>query len=151
MMIQEKRPMVRPKIWFCLLAMSLLVVLTACGGDTASTSPTPAPTTAATTALTPTPTTAPTDTTTTATTSNGNSVALASFAFSPTSLTVKVGTKVTWTNNDSVTHTVTADQGAFDSGDLAPGKSFSFTFSKAGTYSYHCNIHRSMTATIVVQ
>jgi plastocyanin len=63
---------------------------------------------------------------------------------------VKTGTKVTWTNMDSVTHTVTADQGAFNS-PVPPGNSFSFTFTKAGTYTYHCMIHPSMTATIVVQ
>jgi plastocyanin len=73
------------------------------------------------------------------------------FAFSPATLTVKVGTKVTWTNKDQVTHTVTADQGAFNSGLLPSGNSFSFTFTTAGTFSYHCNIHHSMTATIVVQ
>ena len=72
------------------------------------------------------------------------------FSFSPNSLTVKVGTKVAWTNHDSVTHTVTADQGAFNSPG-PPGSSFSFTFTKAGTYAYHCSIHPSMTATIVVQ
>jgi plastocyanin len=62
-----------------------------------------------------------------------------------------VGTTVTWTNNDSVTHTVTADAGAFDSGALSPGHTYSFTFRTSGTYSYHCSIHRSMTATIIVQ
>jgi plastocyanin len=61
-----------------------------------------------------------------------------------------VGTKVTWTNNDSLTHTVTADGGAF-SQVVPSGGTFSFTFTKAGTYSYHCAIHRSMTATIIVQ
>jgi plastocyanin len=64
---------------------------------------------------------------------------------------VKAGTKVTWTNKDSVTHTVTADKGAFNSGPLSPGNNFSFTFTRAGTYSYHCSIHTSMMATIVVQ
>jgi plastocyanin len=73
------------------------------------------------------------------------------FAFSPATLTVKTGTKVSWTNKDTVTHTVTADQGAFNSGLLSPGNSFSFTFTQAGTYSYHCNIHHSMMATIIVQ
>jgi plastocyanin len=72
------------------------------------------------------------------------------FSFGPNSLTIKVGTKVTWTNHDSVTHTVTANQGAFNSS-VSPGSSFSFTFTKAGTYAYHCAIHPSMTATIVVQ
>ena len=72
------------------------------------------------------------------------------FSFTPNSLTVKVGTKVTWTNHDSVTHTVTANQGAFTS-PVLPGSSFSFTFTKAGTYAYHCMIHPYMMATIVVQ
>ncbi|HKF38519.1 MAG TPA: cupredoxin family copper-binding protein, partial [Ktedonobacteraceae bacterium] len=138
------------KAWLCLLALCLVVLLAACGSTTTTTTastptiaPTATPTSAPTTAPTPTPTTAPTR--------SGNSVSIANFAFSPTSLTVKVGTKVSWTNNDSVTHTVTADKGAFNSGPLAPGSTFSFTFTKAGTYSYHCNIHASMRATIVVQ
>jgi plastocyanin len=136
--------------WLCLLALCLVVLLAACGGTTTTTTastpttaPTPTPTSAPTTAPTPTPTTAPTST--------GNSVSIKNFAFSPASLTVKVGTKITWTNNDTVTHTVTADKGAFNSGPLAPGSTFSFTFTKAGTYSYHCNIHPYMMATIVVQ
>ncbi|HEX7734939.1 MAG TPA: cupredoxin family copper-binding protein [Ktedonobacteraceae bacterium] len=149
MVILEKRPSIATKVWSCLLAMSFLVVLTACGGT--ANSPAPTPTTAPTIAPTPTPTTVPTDTPTAATTNNENSISVLNFAFTPASLTVKVGTKVTWTNNGSVTHTVTANQGAFDSGALAPGKTFSFTFTKAGTYSYHCTIHRAMIATIVVQ
>ena len=136
--------------WLRLLALCLVVFLAACGSTTTTTTAS-TPTTAPTTAPTPTPTTAPTPTPTTAPTSTGNSVSIANFAFSPTSLTVKVGTKVSWTNNDTVTHTVTADKGAFNSGPLAPGSTFSFTFTKAGTYSYHCNIHPSMMATIVVQ
>ncbi len=139
------------KVWLCLLAAGLLLFLTACGGSTTTTTSTPAPTAAPTN----TPTTAPTNTPTTASTSTpastGNSVTIMNFAFSPATLTVKTGTKVTWTNNDTVTHTVTADQGAFDSGNISPGSTFSFTFTKAGTYSYHCNIHHSMTATITVQ
>ncbi|HET8844836.1 MAG TPA: cupredoxin family copper-binding protein [Ktedonobacteraceae bacterium] len=143
--------MIRSSLRFFSLAVIFLVLLTACGADTGSTGSTSTPTTVATTAPAPTPTTAPADTPTTAPTGGGNSVSIASFAFSPASLTVAVGTKVTWTNNDSVTHTVTENNGAFDSKDLAPGQTFSFTFDKAGTYSYHCNIHPSMTATIVAQ
>jgi plastocyanin len=142
------------KTWLCLLALCLVALLAACGGTTTTTTastPTTAPTTAPTATPTTAPTAAPTNTPTTAPTSTGNSVSIANFAFSPTSLTVKVGTKVSWTNNDSVTHTVTANQGAFNSGPLTPGSTFSFTFTKAGTYSYHCNIHPSMLATIVVQ
>jgi plastocyanin len=142
------------KAWLCLLALCFVVLLAACGGTTTTTTastPTTAPTTAPTPTPTTAPTTAPTPTPTTAPTSTGNSVSIANFAFSPVSLTVKVGTKITWTNNDTVSHTVTADKGAFNSGPLAPGSTFSFTFTTAGTYSYHCNIHPSMMATIVVQ
>ena len=139
------------KVWLCLLAAGLLVLLAACGGGSTTTVSTSTPTTVPTN----TPTTAPTATPTTASTStptgNGTSVTIMSFAFSPASLRVKTGTKVTWTNKDAVTHTVTADQGAFNSGLLSPENSFSFTFTQAGTYSYHCNIHHSMTATIIVQ
>jgi plastocyanin len=139
-------------IWLALLVLGLLLTLAACGGTPPATSasgtntPTAAPTSSAPTAN-PTPTATPTS----VPTSNGNAVTIASFAFGPASLTVKVGTTVTWTNNDSVTHTVTADAGAFASGPLAPGQSFQFTFRKAGTYTYHCSIHPTMTATIIVQ
>jgi amicyanin len=82
-----------------------------------------------------------------------DSVNIDNFAFSPAKITVKVGTTVTWTNKDSVTHTVTSDDGsaaAFDSGNLESGKTYQFTFQKAGTYTYHCNIHPDMQGTIVV-
>src|SRR6266581_2703253 len=136
--MQETYVHTTTKAWLCLLALCLVVLLAACGGTTTTTTAS-------------TPTTAPTATPTSAPTTTGNSVSIANFAFSPTSLTVKVGTKVSWTNNDTVTHTVTANKGAFNSGPLTPGSTFSFTFTKAGTYSYHCNIHPSMMATIVVQ
>lgn len=77
-------------------------------------------------------------------------VRIADFAFAPDSSSVKVGDSVKWTNQGSATHTVTADDGAFDSGNLAGGKAFSFTFDEAGTYAYHCNIHQSMTGTVTV-
>ena len=82
---------------------------------------------------------------------SSSAVQIKNFAFAPASLTVSVGATVTWTNNDSVTHTVTANDKSFDSGNLDPGKTFSFTFKKAGTYAYHCAIHTNMTATIVVK
>jgi plastocyanin len=80
----------------------------------------------------------------------GNSVAIVDFAFNPTSVTVKAGTTVNWMNNGSTTHTVTADDGSFDSGNLNGGASFSHTFASAGTFSYHCSIHSSMKATVTV-
>jgi plastocyanin len=83
----------------------------------------------------------------------GSAVTINNFAFSPTPLKVKSGAKVTVTNKDSTTHTWTADSGdavTWTSPDLSPGSSFSFTFSKPGTYSYHCKIHPSMTGSVVV-
>ncbi len=79
-----------------------------------------------------------------------NTVIIQGNAFSPDTLTVKVGTKVTWTNNESYDHTVASDDGSFDSGNIGQGQSYSFTFTKAGTYSYHCAIHTFMTAKVVV-
>lgn len=80
------------------------------------------------------------------------SVSIKNFAYSPASMTVPVGTTVTWTNNDSVAHTVTSDSGKIlDSGTIQPGQTFSFTFTKAGTYAYHCAIHPRMKATMTVQ
>jgi plastocyanin len=80
-----------------------------------------------------------------------SAVTIQNFAFNPASLTVAVGTTVTWTNQDSAGHTVTADDGSFGSDTLASGATFTQTFSKAGTVAYHCNIHKTMTATIVVK
>jgi plastocyanin len=85
------------------------------------------------------------------TSSSGSAVSIANFAFSPPSLTIKAGQTVTWTNNDSVAHTITADDNSFDSGQVAPGATYQHTFAKAGTVSYHCSIHPSMTANITVQ
>ncbi|MHB8576136.1 MAG: cupredoxin domain-containing protein [Dehalococcoidia bacterium] len=71
----------------------------------------------------------------------------------PATITVKPGTKVTWTNRDGFPHTVTSDAGqaqSFDSKPIAAQATFSVTFATAGTYAYHCNIHPSMHGTIVV-
>ena len=70
-------------------------------------------------------------------------------AFSPATLNLKTGQQVTWTNQQDIAHTVTADGGAFDH-QMPPGATFSFTFDKAGSFPYHCTIHPSMTATIQV-
>jgi len=81
----------------------------------------------------------------------GQSATIQDFKFSPSTLTVPVGATVTWTNADSTQHTVTADDGSFDSGPPAPGASFSQVFTTAGTFTYHCNIHSNMTGTVTVQ
>ncbi|MGI8406848.1 MAG: ScyD/ScyE family protein [Thermomicrobiales bacterium] len=82
---------------------------------------------------------------------SGLSVEIVNFAFTPDTLQISTGAKVTWTNNDTTAHTVTAKDGSFDSGNLNPGESFSFTFTQAGTFDYICNYHPNMTATIVVK
>lgn len=81
----------------------------------------------------------------------GPAVSISGFAFAPVSLTVQAGATVQWTNKDATAHTVTADDASFGSANLGNGGTFSMTFSKAGTYSYHCAIHPSMTGTVVVQ
>ncbi len=80
-----------------------------------------------------------------------NAVTIKNFAFSPATLTVKVGDKVTWTNQDSVGHSATADDGSFDTGVLQQGQSGNATFNKAGTYAYHCSVHPTIKGTIIVQ
>ncbi len=68
-------------------------------------------------------------------------VKLVNFKFTPAQLTVKVGTTVVWTSEDNAPHTVTADDGSFNSGNLKKGDSFKFTFTKAGTFPYYCAYH----------
>lgn len=78
-------------------------------------------------------------------------IEIANNAFSPSSLSVPAGSTVTWKNEDSYAHTVTmSGKGGFDSGNLDGGKTFSKTFTNAGTYSYACSIHPSMTGTVTV-
>lgn len=79
-----------------------------------------------------------------------DAVTIKGFAFSPANITVKVGTTVTWTNQDQDAHTVTAKNGSFGSSALDTGASYKFTFTKPGTYDYLCTIHPFMTATVVV-
>jgi predicted lipoprotein with Yx(FWY)xxD motif/plastocyanin len=76
--------------------------------------------------------------------------AIADFEFSPPTLTVAAGTTVTWTNGGAVPHTVTADDGSFESGRLTSRDRFSRAFETAGTFAYHCAIHPQMTGTVVV-
>ncbi len=75
------------------------------------------------------------------------------FAFHPASITITKGTTIKVTNDDQVVHTWTSTSGpvAFNSGPIVPGSSFSFTFTTAGTYHYHCSIHTFMTGVIVVE
>lgn len=100
-------------------------------------------------------------------TPTGPAVSIQNFAFAPSMVTVKVGQTVTWTNTGPSTHTATSDSLVWDSGNLSPpsggggygggspGGTFAFTFTKAGTYTYHCTIHPpsmypSFTGTVTV-
>src|SRR5262245_17745009 len=68
----------------------------------------------------------------------GAQVPIVDFAFQPNALVIKRGRSVTWTNTGAKNHTVTSDTGMFDSGVLAPGATFTQTFTQRGTFAYHC-------------
>jgi len=78
-------------------------------------------------------------------------VKIDNFSFGPGTLTVPVGTTVTWTNRDDIPHTVVSTEGAFKSKVLDTDEKFAYTFSKAGTYPYFCSIHPKMTGKVIVQ
>ena len=161
MRIGSQWPSRLPTLGITLGVLALLVLagalaLAGCGSSTtinavpaASTVPTVAPNVAAT--VSPTNTiSAPTNT------PSGSQAAVSvlggygGFSFSPSVLTIKVGTTVTWTNTSSAPHTVTSDTGAFNGSLGGSGATFKFTFTRAGTFSYHCSIHPYMKATITV-
>ena len=133
------------KIWFLFLALGLTAVLSGCayGNNNANsnanqsvaapTPPTPQPA--------PTPVVAP----------SVSAVTISNLAFNPAQLDIKIGATVTWTNNDPMAHTITSDNGQFASPTISSGSNFSFTFTKAGTYQYHCAIHPSMTGVVIVK
>ena len=127
----------RQKLIFLGILLALAAALISCSGPSYGS--------------TPTQTTPASQTPSTSAASGQLSVTISNFAFNPQTLNVPRGSTVTWTNKDSTSHTVTSDSGAFDGGPLSSGAVLSFTFNQAGTFSYHCSIHPSMKATIVVQ
>jgi plastocyanin len=78
-------------------------------------------------------------------------VTMVNRTFNPATVTVKVGDTILWTNQDSMQHDVVADNGEFKSQLFNKDQTFSFTFTKAGTYPYYCSIHPGMTGTVIVQ
>jgi plastocyanin len=78
-------------------------------------------------------------------------VKIDNFVFGPQTITVPVGATVTWTNRDDIPHTSVSTEGVFKSKVLDTDEKFSYTFTKAGTYSYYCTIHPKMTGQVVVQ
>jgi plastocyanin len=115
----------------------LLASTTACGQSTPATPTTPSPT--------------PSPSASVAASIVSGSSTLTTTAYAPNPIAVSVGGAVTWTNNDRTTHTSTADGGAWSSGAIAPGATFSMTFPSAGTFAYHCAIHPGMVGTVMVQ
>lgn len=82
-----------------------------------------------------------------------NAVTISNFAFGPKQITVKVGTTVTWTNQDSVKHDIKMENGSSEGPSselLAKGESYSYTFDRAGTYNYLCTPHPYMKGTVTV-
>jgi plastocyanin len=164
------------RTWWPLVgaAVLMLVLLAGCTGapprQAPATTPTPATTVppaatmttvvttvAPTTMVTTTQTTVATTVPTTPSPPGFFNITIKEFAFSPASVTVPAGTTVTWTNQDSVPHTIVNDfnplfsQGAmFTSSQLQTGQSFSFTFKDPGTFGYHCGIHTYMKGTVTV-
>ncbi len=153
-----------------IIGMGAAVATTAATPTTATpVTASPATTTATPTTLTPTtgspttvatPTTAPvlTDPFQPPSTAATAHVSIVDFGYSPASITVTMGTTVTWTNTGGVIHSVTSDTGAFDSSPscpsgacIDPGSSYSHTFATAGTFAYHCRVHSNMHGTIIVK
>ena len=83
-------------------------------------------------------------------TASQNAVAIQNYAFNPSMLTIQKGANVTWTNYDSVQHTVVSDSSAFSSPLLNKGDTFTHQFNNTGSFSYICSIHPYMKGTIVV-
>ena len=78
------------------------------------------------------------------------SVSIEDFYFEPANAAIQPGDTIMWINNGAHPHTVTADNGSFDSGTLQPGQSFSWTFQNPGTATYHCSIHPMMRGSVSV-
>ncbi len=81
---------------------------------------------------------------------NSQNIVIKNFKFEPSSITIKAGTTVTWTNQDKAPHTIVSDDQTFN-GNTDSNGTFSYTFKKSGTYNYYCSIHPSMIGTIIVQ
>lgn len=77
-------------------------------------------------------------------------IAISDFQFTPDNITVTLGTKVIWTNNGPSEHTVTSDTNVFNSGTIAVGHKWNYTFNAVGTFPYHCAIHPMMHGVVIV-
>ena len=136
-----------------IVLLTLVVLLAGCSSPSStSTSTSTSKTTNATVQSSSTITTAASQSTpkTTGTLSN-YVINISNFKFAPDTMTVPVGSTVSWVNKDSISHSVAADSGSFKSGDLATGDIYNYTFKTAGSFAYHCAGHPFMMAKIIVQ
>jgi plastocyanin len=142
------------------VGVAAVIPVAAAGQETTTTTTPTATTTTPTTATTPTPAVTYTTPVPASATRHeprrvgkkaASAVTIRDFEFDPADVTISVGDTVTWTNDGPSTHTATANDGEFDSGQLAPGQSYSHTFNQAGTYAYICQIHPNMKGTITVE
>jgi plastocyanin len=122
--------------------VTVSVLVLACGGTGTSPSTAPSPTP-------PPPANDPPSSSSVAIPVGAQS--LGNGAYMPDELDVATGTTVTWMNTDLESHTSTSDGSGWNSGTIAPGGRFSFTFQRAGTFRYHCTIHPGMVGTVVVR
>ncbi|HZT66241.1 MAG TPA: cupredoxin domain-containing protein [Acidimicrobiales bacterium] len=126
--------------------MALALGLSACGGSSSpsgsSTASTSSTSSTSSTVSTPSASPAP---------SAADTIVIKNFAFQPASLTVLAGATVTVHNEDDSTHTVTADDGRFDTGDIGPGQTVSLQIHGTGSFSYHCSIHQFMHGSLTVK
>lgn len=124
------------------IVSAFLMLAIGCGGSSSSPSTSPSPV--------PSPTSTPAGPSSSVAIPAG-AASLANKAYSPDNVSVAVGATVTWMNSDSIAHTSTSDTNGWNSGVVAPGGQFSFTFQTAGTFPYHCAIHPGMVGTVVVR
>jgi plastocyanin len=136
----------KPKTFLVPVLVLLALGLAACGssGDSSSES-SAAPDTTDTSAESPGSAPAPSGEA-----ARAEKVKIVEFVYGPDPVTVQVGGKVTWQNEDTAPHTATADDGSFDTGTIERGKIKSETFKQAGTFTYFCEIHPTMHGTVEV-
>lgn len=116
-----------------LVLTSLIIAIVSCAAGTPVSSPTTQPTTPPSPQQTSVP------------------ISISNFAYTPPTIEITSGTRVAWTNNDSVVHTVTSNDKVFDSGNMSRNATFSFTFTTAGTYEYYCIPHPYMKGKVIVK
>lgn len=130
------------KIILSITVLFALLVLSGCGSTINNSNSTNTPTKTETNKIS-------TSSDSTQTSASASTVNIQNFAFNPATLSIKKGSTVTWTNNDSVPHQIKS--ATFNSGQLSNGQSFSFTFNGVGTFDYSCAIHPSMLGKIIVE